>query len=201
VLLAVAVVVLVLAGVGTVLWFQSRQEGAKTFSSQFALLPFSLSHPESWRPDEDGVNVVVAPDPVAASGVFLDGQTAPWSRISEVLASSPDQAVGVYAFTQLTVPPAGELEGYVEDQLGQNGGVAVNLGDPVSRPVGGVPGYEFEGTLSDPQAPSTQLRALVDVALPSSGSGVALFVLFAPAQDFEAHRETLTAVRDSITFR
>jgi hypothetical protein len=25
-------------------------------------------------------------------------------------------------------------------------------------------------------------------------------VLFAPAQDFEAHRDVLTAVRDSITF-
>jgi hypothetical protein len=200
VLLAVAVLVLVLAGVGTVLWLQSRPEGTTKFTSQTALITFSLSHPESWTSFEDGINVVVAPDPGAVSGVFLDGQTAPWSRISEVIASSPDQAVGVYALTQGTAPSADELQGFVRDQLGQNNGVAVQLGDPVSKPVGGVPGYEFESTLSDPQAPTTQLRALIDVALPSSGVGVAMFVHFAPAQDFEAHRQVLTAVRDSITF-
>ena len=201
VLLAVAVLVLVLAGVATVLWLQSRPEGTKAFASQTALIQFSLRHPDSWTSIEDGINVVISPAPDAMRTIFLDGESDPWAQPREVLASRPEDARGVYATTQGSAPGESteELREFVTNQLAQAGLVKVDLGSTHQQPrIGGLPGHEFEATLSDPQAPGTRLHSVVDVVL--HPSGVAMFVLFAPSDGFEGERPTLVAIRDSIAF-
>ena len=65
--------------------------------------------------------------------------------------------------------------------------------------VGGASAHEFEGVLSDPQAPGTRLHAMFDLVLPPGGGSV-LISFFAAPEDFEGQRAVFNRIRDGVSF-
>ena len=180
-----------------------KEEPFVAFSSQEAVVPFALSHPESWT-DRTGAatDVVLSPRPDAMGDTFLTEVPAAdrWPATRDVLATAPGDATGVYVNTQATSSGTSTeaLVATIETMLGE--GVTVDLGSTHRQlRVGGAPAHEFEGVLVDPQAPGTRLAAMFDIVLPPQG-GLALLVFFAAPDNFEAQRDVFMKVRDGVTF-
>lgn len=201
-ILVVVAAVAVLAVVAVVAFLQFRKEEPfVSFADQDAIVPFTLSHPESWTertgPASD---VVLSPRPETVGDAFLSDANARWGATRQVLAASPQDAMGVYVYTQASGSDT-SIEGLrrtITSLLGQ--GVIVDLGSTHRQlRVGGADAHEFEGVVSDPQAAGTRLSAMFDVVLPQSG-GLALLTFFAAPDDFEANRELFTKIRDSVAF-
>jgi hypothetical protein len=201
-ILVVVAAVAVIAVVAVVAFLQFRKEEPfVSFADRDAIVPFTLSHPQSWTertgPASD---VVLSPRSETVGDAFLSDATARWGATRQVLAASPQDAMGVYVYTQASGSDT-SIEGLrrtITSLLGQ--GVIVDLGSTHRQlRVGGADGHEFEGVVSDPQAAGTRLSAMFDVVLPQSG-GLALLTFFAAPDDFEANRELFTKIRDSVTF-
>jgi hypothetical protein len=200
---AVVAAVAVIAVVAAVWFLQfNKEEALKPFTSQDTLVPYSLNHPESWTTRTGAASdVVISPRPDAMGDAFLTDASDRWGAPRELLASSPEDAMGVYVYTQAAGSDT-SVEGLrktITDLLGRQT-ATVDLGSTHRmQRVGGAPGHEFEGYLSDPQAPGTRLYAMFDLVLPQSG-GLALFTFFSAPDDFEENRALFTTIRDSITF-
>jgi len=196
---AVAVIAVVAA-----VWFLqfNKEETLRTFTSADTLVPYSLNHPESWTTRTGAASdVVISPRPDAMGDAFLTDATDRWGAPRELLASSPEDAMGVYVYTQASGSDT-SVEGLrrtITDLLGRQS-ATVDLGSTHRmQRVGGAPGHEFEGYLSDPQAPGTRLYAMFDLVLPQSG-GLVLLTFFSAPDEFEGQRELFTKIRDSVTF-
>lgn len=199
-----AIAVVTVIGVVAAVWFLqvNKQEVLKPFTSQDTLVPYSLKHPESWTARTGAASdVVLSPRPDDMGDAFLTDATDRWGGTRQLLASSSQDATGVYVYTQASGSDT-SVEGLrrtITDLLGRQS-ATVDLGTSHRQQrVGGAPGHEFEGYLSDPQAPGTRLYCMFDLVLPQAG-GLALFTFFSAPDDFEGNRELFTRVRDSITF-
>jgi serine/threonine protein kinase len=200
-LVAVAAVVLV-ALVAAVAFLQlRREERFVRYATQDAIVAVTLTHPESWtaRPGAAS-DVVLSPRPDGVGDVFLSDAADQWGAARQVLASSPDEARGVYIYTQASGSDTSVegLQRTITALLGQ--GMVVDFGATHRRlEVGGAEAHEFEGVVSDPKAAGTRLNAMFDVVLPP-GDGLVLLTFFSAPDDFEANRNVFTKIQQSVTF-
>jgi hypothetical protein len=194
-----AVAIVALVAVGAFLWL-GREEALVRFANRDAIIPFSLSRPESWTARAGAAaDVVLSPQPDKAGDAFLE-TTDRWAAPRELLATSPGDASGVYAYTQASGSDTSVdgLKGTIRALLGQD--VKVDFASTHRQlRVGGQDGHEFEGVVSDPQATGTRLSARFDVVLPKSG-GLVLLTFFTAPDDFDARSDLFTTIRDSVTF-
>jgi hypothetical protein len=199
VVVGAALAIVALLAVGGFLWL-GREEPLVRFDNRDAIIPFSLNRPESWTPRAGAAaDVVLSPRPDQAGDAFLE-TTDRWAAPRELLATSPGDATGVYAYTQASGSDTSidGLKNTIQTLLGQD--VKVDFA-PTHRQlrVGGQDGHEFEGVVSDPQATGTRLSARFDVVLPQSG-GLLLLTFFSAPDDFGSRSDLFTTIRESVTF-
>ncbi|MDF2145365.1 serine/threonine-protein kinase [Knoellia sp. p5-6-4] len=199
VVVGVALAVVALLAVGAFLWL-GREESLVRFANRDAIIPFSLNRPESWTARAGAAaDVVLSPRPDEAGDAFLE-TTDRWAAPRELLATSPGDATGVYAYTQASGSDTSidGLKNTIQALLGQDVKVDFAATHRQLR-VGGQDGHEFEGVVSDPQATGTRLSARFDVVLPETG-GLVLLTFFTAPDDFDSRSDLFTTIRDSVTF-
>jgi hypothetical protein len=199
VVVGVALAVLALLAVGGFLWL-GREESLVRYANRDAIIPFSLNRPESWTARAGAAaDVVLSPRPDEAGDAFLETADR-WAAPRELLATSPGDATGVYAYTQASGSDTSidGLKNTIHTLLGQDVKVDFAATHRQLR-VGGQDGHEFEGVISDPQATGTRLSARFDVVLPESG-GLVLLTFFTAPDDFDSRSELFTTIRESVTF-
>jgi serine/threonine protein kinase len=195
---ALAVVTLVVA-VALYLVQSRKPEPFTTYSTtnQESAVAFSVSHPLSWTTMPGSNEFVIAPRAHEVADVFI-GQ-AGWGTGRDVLRSSPDDAMGLYV-TSRQVPvdtSANFLQVWISDTLSNS--KVTGITSNTQPTIGGLPGYELEGTLSDGQPPGSTLHAVFDVVvLPSKGT--VLLTFFAPPSRFEAERPLFATMLKSVKF-
>ena len=200
-LLAAAVAVAVIAGIAAAFLVRSRaEEPFRTFANRETLVPYSLSYPESWKTRTGAASdVVISPRPDAVGDTFLQDAADQWGATRRLLASSPADARGVYLYAAASGSDtsADALRSAIT-LLMRN--AVLDFG-PTHRQlrVGGASAHEFEGVLSDPQAPGTRLHAMFDLVLPPGGGSV-LISFFAAPEDFEGQRAVFNRIRDGVSF-
>lgn len=199
-ILAAAVAVAVIAGIAAYFVRSRAEEPFRTFANRETLVPYSLSYPQSWKTRTGAASdVVISPRPDAVGDTFLQDAADQWGATRRLLASSPADARGVYLYAAASGSDtsADALRSAIT-LLMRN--AVLDFG-PTHRQlqIGGASAHEFEGVLSDPQAPGTRLHAIFDLVLPPGGGSV-LIGFFAAPEDFEAQRAVFNRIRDGVSF-
>ncbi len=190
----------VLIVVAAVFLLPSRTaESFRTFASPGTIVPYTVSHPQSWA-EQNGVasDAVLSPRPDAVGPTFFQGSADRWGGTRRLLATSPADAVGLYVYAESTASDT--------TTDGLKSAIDVLLPDrltfePMHRQltIDGSPADELEGVLEDPTDPKTKLHVLFDVVQPRGGGSV-LLAFFAPPDRFDDQRPTFDRIRDSVRF-
>ena len=190
----------VLIVVAAVFLLPSRTaESFRTFASPGTIVPYTVSHPQSWA-EQNGVasDAVLSPRPGAVGPTFFQGSADRWGGTRRLLAASPADAVGLYIYAESTASDT--------TTDGLKSAIGVLLPDrltfePMHRQltIDGSPADELEGVLEDPTDPKTKLHVLFDVVQPRGGGSV-LLAFFAPPDRFDDQRPLFDRIRDSVRF-
>jgi hypothetical protein len=142
--------------------------------------------------------VLIAAKPREIAPIFTGGSGQGWGAPArDLLTSSPEDAAGVYVVTLRGA--AGNTEDELKQYIGKRlTGNAVLRLDETHRnaTIAGFPGDEFEGTLTDPTSPTTQLHATVDLV--HLDTGTATLIFFAPTDRFEDERPVFREMLNSL---
>ena len=162
-----AATLVVLIVVAAVFLLPSRTaESFRTFANPGTIVPYTVSHPQSWA-EQNGVasDAVLSPRPDAVGPTFFQGSADRWGGTRRLLATSPADAVGLYVYAEST--------GSDTTTDGLKSAIDVLLPDrltfePMHRQltIDGSPADELEGVLEDPTDPKTKLHVLFDVVQP-----------------------------------
>ena len=195
-----AATLVVLMVVAAVFLLPSRTpEAFRTFVSPGTIVPYTVSHPQSWS-EQNGVasDAVLSPRPDAVGHTFFQGSADRWGGTRRLMASSPADAVGLYVYAESTASDT--------TTDGLKSAIDVLLPDrltfePMHRQltIDGSPADELEGVLEDPANPKTKLHVLFDVVQPRGGGSV-LLAFFAPPDRFDDQRPLFDRIRDGVRF-
>ena len=195
-----AVTLVVLMVVAAVFLLPSRTaEAFRTFTNPGAIVPYTVSHPQSWG-EQSGVasDAVLSPRPDAVGSTFFQGSADRWGGTRRLMAASPGDAVGLYVYAESTAPDT--------TTDGLKNAISVLLPDrvtfePMHRQltIGGSPADELEGVMQDPKDPRTKLHVLFDVVQPPGGGSV-LLAFFAAPDRFDDQRPLFDRIRDGVRF-
>jgi hypothetical protein len=199
--LLAAAVVLVLAAIAGFVYYQAHQSEAFRPYTTGTQPPFSLRYPESWKVNVGNAfsDVIISPKPDALGAALLQ-PGGEWGPTRQLLAESPSEAVGVY-LNATASPPVDNtetaLKAVILQYLGQHSKLDF-LPTHHQFMVAGSAGSEFEGMLSDRQAPGTRLKVMIDYVQGPEGS--VLLAFFAPPNRFEQLQPVFTEMRDTVRF-
>ena len=195
-----AATLVVLMVVAVVFLLPSRTaETFRTFVSPGTIVPYTVSHPQSWS-EQNGVasDAVLSPRPDAVGHTFFQGSADRWGGTRRLMATSPADAVGLYVYAESTASDT--------TTDGLKSAIDVLLPDrltfePMHRQltIDGSPADELEGVLEDPANPKTKLHVLFDVVQPRGGGSV-LLAFFAPPDRFDDQRPLFDRIRDGVRF-
>jgi hypothetical protein len=175
-------------------------EPFRTFASPSTIVPYTVSHPQSWA-EQNGVasDAVLSPRPDAVGRTFFQGSADRWGGTRRLMATSPADAVGLYVYAESTASDT--------TTEGLKSAISVLLPDrltfaPMHRQltIDGSPADELEGVLEDPTDPRTKLHVLFDVVQPQGGGSV-LLAFFAAPDRFDDQRPLFDRIRDGVKFQ
>ena len=175
------------------------EEAFRTFASPGTVVPYTVSHPQSWTA-QNGVasDAVLSPRPDAVGRTFFQGSADRWSGTRRLMATSPGDAVGLYVYT--------ESSGSDTTTDALESAISVLLPDrltfaPMHRQltIAGNPADELEGVLEDPTDPKAKLHVLFDVVHPRGGGSV-LLAFFAAPDRFDDQRPLFDRIREGVRF-
>ncbi|MEO3813518.1 protein kinase [Sphaerisporangium sp. B11E5] len=142
--------------------------------------PFSFEYPGVWgavtHADE---YVVVSPAAPQFDALFSVPIASDWSAVNQLLASSPDQATGMFARVSDTITTSDSPDTLKRSLSFVLPGPADFASAPSTATVGGRPAFRLTGVVNDP---SQQGRLDLVVYIVSRGEGqpVALIAFFCP---------------------
>jgi serine/threonine-protein kinase len=178
VLVAVAVAVALLFSQGTT----PLAAGDKTYPGTTAA-PFSFVYPGEWsavtHADE---YVVVSPAAAQFDTLFSVPIASDWTAVNQLLATTPDQATGVFARVSDTITTSDSPEALKRSLSFVLPGPAEFASAPSTATIAGRPAFKLTGVVNDP---SQQGRLDMVVYIVSRGEGrpVVLIAFFcAPAK-------------------
>jgi hypothetical protein len=182
-----------------VVFLSDRSPDTREFPAS-DVVPYSFSTPADWTAAGGGLDVVVSPHPDELFPLFDQrGSGDTWSAVTRLLDSDRDGVVGMYTSSLFQTPDLnGDLAPTIEPLLPAT---ATFSGGSSPVVVGGTQAARLGGTLSDPQAPTTQLR-FEHYVIPVTGGELRTVHLtfFAAADRFEQHRTTFDAILASVQF-
>src|SRR4051794_24496145 len=193
---AVTVAVLAVAAAVFLLRPRTTAEPFRTYANPGSILPYTLSRPQSWTAQEGNASdAILSPRPDAVGDTFFlsaGGSQQRWDGTRQLLASSPQDAVGLYVYASRARSDT--------TTEGLQSAIAVNAAGPIrwspthwERTVAGSPADELEGVMVDPADPTVKLQVDFYVVQPANG-GTVLLAFFAPLDKLDAQQATFDRV-------
>jgi len=197
--IAAAALVVLMVVAAAVLLPSRTAEAFRTFTNPAPIVPYTVSHPQSWG-EQNGAasDAVLSPRPDAVGPTFFQGSADRWGGTRRLMAASPADAVGLYVYAEST--------GSDTTTDGLKNAISVLLPDrltfePMHRQltIDGNPADELEGVLQDPTDPRTKLHVLFDVVQPRGGGSV-LLAFFAAPDRFDDQRPLFDRIKAGVRF-